>query len=85
MWTHFTPDVSLPDNILLTEEEDRFDGESQQLCEPYLCVLEERHLVDDLLVEAERDVCLEGDGHPLEQWAKTNSFVSLPDILIVAE
>ena len=85
IWAHFTSNVSLPDDILLAEKEHRFNGEGQELGEAYLCVLEERHLVNDVLVEAERDISLKRDGHPLEKRAETNSFVTLPYVLIVAE
>ena len=42
------------------------------------------HLVNNLLVEAEGDVRLQGDGHPLEQGAEAHALVPLPDVFIVA-
>ena len=43
------------------------------------------YLVNNFLVEAEWDVGLQWDGHPLEQRAKIDPFVSLPYVFIVAE
>ena len=41
------------------------------------------YLVNDLLVQTQRDVCLKRDGHALEERTKAHSLVPLPDVLIV--
>ena len=42
------------------------------------------YLVEDILVETEWDVSLQGLGHALEEWAEADSLVPLPDVLVVA-
>lgn len=41
------------------------------------------YLINDTFVEAEGDVSLQGYRHALEEGAETNTFISLPVVLIV--
>ena len=69
---------------MFPETPQRCNGPSYTYFSQSVARMRPLHLVNDLLVEAEGDVCLQGDGHPLEQGAEAHALVSLPDVLIVA-